>query len=344
MPIIEISSYKRPPSHHFNAHLQTILPNLRQIKGVVYDRERLELPDGDFVDLDWLQRGHSKLILLSHGLEGNSDRAYMLAAAKFFKARGWDVVAWNCRSCSGELNRTTRMYHHGETGDIRQVIAHILANYRYDQIGLVGYSLGGSIILNYLGRHPEEVPPEVIGGVAFSVPCDLRSCAARLDEFQNIVYKKLFKRSLTKKFNAKNKQFPGLVPMEKLKLVKQWFDFDNYLSAPAIGFRDANDYYSSASSFRHLSQIRKPALLVNALNDPILQGDCYPTALAAKSKSLFLEMPRFGGHVGFMMPKEKEYSWMEFRALAFFEEHITPQNTYPAPLSLSPSPYRDNQI
>lgn len=322
MPVIASSGYKRPPSHHFNAHLQTILPNLRVITGVDYERERLELPDGDFVDLDWLIRGHDKLILLSHGLEGNSDRAYMQAAAKFFSARGWDVVAWNCRSCSGELNRTTRMYHHGETGDIRQVIAHILGNYHYAKIALTGYSLGGSIILNYFGRHAEEIPPEIIGGVAFSVPCDLRSCAARLDEYQNFLYKKLFKRSLTKKFNAKNDQFPGLVPMEKLKLVKRWFDFDNFLSAPAIGFKDADDYYSSASSFHHLSNIRKPALLVNALNDPILAGDCYPVELASKSKSLWLEMPRYGGHVGFMMPREKEYSWMEYRALAFFEQGL----------------------
>ncbi len=319
MPVQRRSSYIRPPSWQFNAHLQTILPNLRAVRGVRYERERIDTPDGDFMDLDWIIRGHARLLILSHGLEGSSERAYMRSAAKFFSARGWDVLAWNCRSCSGEMNRTAQLYHHGETGDVRFVIDHVRKKGGYRRIALSGYSLGGSILLNYFGRHPDEIPDEVVGGVAFSVPCDLKSCALRLDERQNWMYKYWFRRSLTQKFKAKNAQFPGLIPIEKLNQVKHWYDFDNYLSAPLIGFRDAEEYYDQASCYRYLSKIGKPVLLVNALNDPILGKRCFPFEIAEKSDVLFLETPDAGGHVGFSLPAEQEFSWMEYRALDFLD-------------------------
>ena len=126
MPIIKNSTYPNPPFYQFNGHLQTIIPGIfRKVKGVNYDRERLELSDGDFLDLDWIRKGNKNIVLLSHGLEGDSDRQYILGAAKYFSQNGWDVLAWNCRSCSGEMNRNPRLYHHGDIEDIGTVVNHI---------------------------------------------------------------------------------------------------------------------------------------------------------------------------------------------------------------------------
>jgi len=317
MPLIKTSTYTRPPFYLFNGHLETIIPSVfRKIEGITYQRERLELADGDFLDLDWLTQDSKKLIILTHGLEGNSERHYVKGCAKLFYKKGWDVLAWNCRSCSGEMNRNVRMYHHGEIGDIQTTIEHAINKGNYKEIYLIGFSMGGNITLKYLGVHGDTIPGAVKGAVAFSAPCDLTSSAALLDAPQSIFYKQKFYRKLAHKMRLKDQQHPGIIDIKLLEEVKCWRDFDELFSAPLNGFPNAQAFYDQASSKNYLSGIRVPALLVNAQNDPILTKECSPRELAATHPFFYLETPAKGGHVGFAI-KGSVYTWMELRALEF---------------------------
>ena len=174
MPLLKTSTYQNPPFYQFNGNLQTIIPSFtRRFPNVIYERERLTLSDGDFVDLDWIDDGNDQLVILTHGLEGNSQRHYILGAAKFFANRKWDVLAWNCRSCSGEINKMPRLYHHGEIEDFDEVIRHAIQKKDYKKIVLIGYSMGGSITLKYLGVNANRLPKAIVKGIAFSAPCKL---------------------------------------------------------------------------------------------------------------------------------------------------------------------------
>jgi predicted alpha/beta-fold hydrolase len=325
MPIIKKSTYHKAPFYQFNGNLQTIVPSFtRQIKGVTYERERLSLSDGDFVDLDWIDSGQKKLVILTHGLEGNTQRHYILGAAKFFVQEKWDVLAWNCRSCSGEMNRMPRLYNHGEIGDIAEVINHALKTKDYEKVVLIGYSMGGSITLKYLGVNAPHLPPQIYKGIAYSAPCKLASSAASLNRPSNWVYKRKFLSQLSYKMKAKAVQFPNLLDIEKLKHIEKWADFDEYFSAPLNGFNSAAAFYEFASAENFMSTINIPTLLVNAQNDPIIPPDCSPTQLCEKHPFIYLENPTVGGHIGFAEPsfsRHKEYSWMETRAIRFIQAH-----------------------
>lgn len=288
---------------------------MRRVK-VTYERERLELSDGDFVDLDWVDRGSRKLVILSHGLEGNSDRHYIRGAARLFARRGWDVLAWNCRSCSGEMNRHLRLYNHGEIGDIGEVIAHALRVRDYQRIVLIGYSMGGSITLKYLGVNGAEIPEPVKKGIAISTPCDLKASAQTLEDPANRFYKKRFLKNLRKKIAKKAEQFPEVIDLSHFDRIEVWEDFDNFYSAPLNGYRDADDFYQQASAINFMDGITVPALVLNAKNDPILTPACSPAALAEKHPNIFVETPEKGGHVGFSLPGD-QHAWSEYRALEF---------------------------
>ena len=321
MPIIEKSSYPAPPPFQFNGHLQTILPALTRKVEVPYERERLELPDGDFLDLDWIDQKSKKLAILSHGLEGNSDRHYMKGMGSFFQQQNWDVLAWNCRSCSGEMNRKPRLYNHGEIEDIAEVIRHALSTKHYAQIVLIGFSMVGSILLKYLGVHGNEIPSAIVAGVAFSSPCDLKASVEALEEPHNFIYRRRFAKSLRLKVEQKAEQFPGIVNLENFDRIKRWQDFDDYFSAPLNGYKDAADFYEKASAKNYMQGIQVPALLVNAKNDPILKPECSPARLCEKHPHVYLEQPERGGHVGFSLSR-KPFAWSEFRAFQFVEKAI----------------------
>lgn len=315
MPYLRSTSYPGPPFFQFNGHLQTILPAFRKID-VPYERERIDLPDGDFLDLDWIDRGSRRLAILSHGLEGNSDRPYMKGMARRFADGDWDVLAWNCRSCSEELNRRPCLYHHGEIGDIGQVIRHALRSKDYSEVVLIGFSMGGSILLKYLGVRADELPDPVSKGIAFSSPCNLAASAASLEDRSNVFYRRRFMRALEAKLRAKERQFPGLVDVSKFASVKVWRDFDEFFSAPLNGFDSAEEFYQQASAENFMTQIRVPVLLVNAWNDPILPAACTPVDLCRQHPSIYLETPQKGGHVGFSV-LGWNYNWMEMRAWEF---------------------------
>ena len=317
VPLIKNSSYKNPPRLQFNGHLQTIIPGaFRKVTGVSYERERLILSDGDFVDLDWIDKGSRKLVLLSHGLEGDSNRQYMKGMAKLFAQNNWDVLAWHCRSCSGEMNLKLRLYNHGEIGDIGEVIQHALKTKDYEKVAMIGFSMGGNISMKYLGVHGKEVPDPIQCCIAYSSPCDLKSGAEILNKSENWIYRKRFMNYLKKKVTLKAQQFPGVVDLENLKKVKVWRDFDEFFSAPINGYKNAEDFYAQASAKNFMSGITIPTLLVNAQNDPILTPACSPKALCENHPHIYLENPKEGGHVGFMQA-HKPFAWSEYRALDF---------------------------
>ena len=168
MPLIEKSSYNLHRFYIKNGHFETIIPSIfGQVRGINYERERIPTPDDDFLDLDWLKAKNEKLIILSHGLEGNSGRYYVMSMAKYFHHKGWDVLAWNYRSCSGEMNRALRLYHHGVTDDFDVVIQHALKTPQYQKIALAGFSMGGSTTLKYLGEKGSELDPRIFAAVTF---------------------------------------------------------------------------------------------------------------------------------------------------------------------------------
>ncbi len=315
MPLI-LSSYKTPPFYLFNSHAETIVPSIfRKVSGT-YDRERLELPDGDFVDLDWMRSNNKKLVIISHGLEGSSDRHYSKGMATYFYVHGWDALAWNCRGCSGVMNRLPRFYHHGATEDIAAVIDHAI-QLKYEHISLVGFSMGGSMSLKYIGERNGILPTQIKSAVTFSVPCDLKSSATELDKPSKKFYLNRFLRKLEKKIRAKSILFPEIsaTGFEKIKTFRE---FDNRYTAPLHGFTDADDFYTRASSGPYIQSIEIPTLIVNALNDPFLPNACYPVEIAKEHTQVYLEMPARGGHVGFSLPGASE-SWMERRAYEFVE-------------------------
>jgi len=325
MPLIPQSSFRYPPFFQRGGHLQSIIPGLfRRVKGVDYQRERIETPDGDFLDLDWLRKPElsRRLVIVSHGLESNSEAQYCLGTAKIFSQNGWDALAWNCRSCSGEMNRKFRMYHHGDTEDISTVVNHALATGRYETVALVGYSMGGNITLKYVGTGGENLPPQVRAAVAFSAPCDIRAGSDVLDRRGNWIYKARFLSFLKKKIRQKARQFPGRLDVSKLRRVKRWYDFDEHFSAPICGFASADEFHQQASAKNFVAGTRIPTLLVSALNDPILTPECFPVEIAREHPFFHLELPVGGGHCGFQTRGGGEFSWAERRALAFVEQYL----------------------
>jgi predicted alpha/beta-fold hydrolase len=312
--VIVESKYRHVP-YLTNGHLETIVPSaFRKVKGVLYQRQRLELADGDFVDLDWLRHADvvtKKLVIISHGLEGSSDRHYSRGMSKYFYEHGWDALAWNCRSCSGELNRLPRFYHHGDTGDLQDVIDEAFRK-EYDHVVLVGFSMGGSFSMKYLGEKGLNVDARIKGGVGFSVPCSLDSSAAELDKPSKSFYRDRFLRKLGKKILAKSFIYPDKISYAGYGNIKTFKQFDDTYTAPLHGFRDAADFYSKSSCDQYLKSISVPALIVNAANDPFLTPECYPGDLT----NVYLEIPKRGGHVGFSLLNSEE-NYMERRAYEF---------------------------
>lgn len=287
-----------------------------------YRRERISTPDDDFLDLDWLDsNSNSRLVIVTHGLEGNSTRQYIKGVAKIFQQNGWDVLAWNCRSCSGEMNRQFRMYHHGDTADISRVVEHAIGLKKYRAIALVGFSMGANITMKFLGTAGERVPPEICAATVFSAPTDLESAAEVLDLPQNFIYRRKFFKALSRKMVLKSEAFPNRLDLSKLKMVRRWRDFDEWFAAPVCGFRSAAEFYENASAKNFLEGTRVPTLLVNAVNDPILLPTCFPTEAARRHRFFHLEMPRAGGHCGFQVRGDLEFTWAERRALQFSELH-----------------------
>lgn len=285
------------------------------------EQERLELADGDFLDLQWCREGGEgeKLVILCHGFEADAGASYLQEMAGALREKGWDVLAWSYRGCSGEMNRLPRFYHSGATEDLGAVVNHALKSHRANQIDLVGFSLGGNMILKYLGEKAEEVSPRLGRAATFSVPCDLACSSHALDTaFNREIYMRRFIKSLADKIRQKEIVFPKEMDSTGLDKVRTFREFDSRYTAPLHGFIDAEDYWKRSSSRPFLEEIRLPALLVNAANDPFLGPGCFPREEAVASSFFHLEVPSTGGHVGFPGGVRNQ-SWMTRRALRFLE-------------------------
>lgn len=314
MPIIP-STYQNPPRHLFNGHLETIVPSLlRKVQGVVYQREKIATPDGDFLNLDWSKVGGKRLLIISHGLEGDSRRHYAMGLVKLFNQNEIDVMVWNNRTCGGEINIKPILYHHGASYDLNTVIDYAISLFHYDEIFLAGISMGGAQTLKYLGEKGLDLPREIKKAAVYSTPCNLPASAATLKFRKNLFYKNRFLGKLKKKLEAKAVQFPDLIDLDLLRKVNDFDVFDTHFTAKLHGFKDAKDFYQSVSADNWMPQITIPTLIINALNDPLIGQESYPIKLAESKSEIILEMPKRGGHTGFTV-KGQEFTWAEYRFL-----------------------------
>ena len=267
---------------------------------MVQKRERIELADSDFLDLDWSysETSTKSVVILLHGLEGHGQRPYITGSAKIFNRNGLDSCAVNFRGCSGETNQLFRSYHSGATEDLEAVVQHIISLDKYEKIFIKGFSLGGNMTLKYLGEK-REIPSQIKAAIAVSVPCDLHDSLIQLLKPKNVLYAKRFRNHLVAKLWAKHQKFPELITEKEIRAIKNLKDFDDIYTSKAHGFDDALDYYRKCSSKQFLSRIHIPTLIINARDDSFLGPPCYPIEEARENANIQLHIPEYGGHVGF---------------------------------------------
>jgi len=296
-------------------------PLLRRVH-VPLRRERITLADGDFVDLDWGEGdtpAGAPTLLVLHGLEGSSKSHYALGLLAGARARGWRGVVLNFRSCSGEMNRLPRLYHSGDTGDLDAIVRLLVARDPHARLGAVGVSLGGNVLLKWLGEQGDAAPRAMAGGVGISVPFDLAACARQLDRgFCKVVYTANFMRTMQRKVALKARHYPGFVDLAVARRARTFAAYDDAVTAPLFGFADAEDYWRRASCRPHLAAIARPALVINAADDPFVPPDALPTP-AELSAHVQPVVTSRGGHVGFIDGRWpwRPDSWAERRALDF---------------------------
>jgi predicted alpha/beta-fold hydrolase len=323
MPYLPFSSYRAPLLLR-NPHANTVYAALfREVPEIAYERERIDTPDGDFLDLDWALNGSDSLVIGLHGLEGHTDRPYIRGLLRYFQQRGWDGMGFHFRGCSGELNRKLHSYHMGHIDDLEYVVHYALDQRHYRRVVLVGYSLGGNVVINYLGRKVSDLPPELIAGVAFSVPTDLAAANERIHQWYNRAYLKRFLNTMNPKMEEKLRAFPEAKEwLGDFKTAKSFFEYDAWYTAPIHGFRDARDYWESSSSVLALPQVRRPLLLLNAWDDTFLSANCFPKELAEVNPHFYLETPAHGGHIGFVEFRKDGAYYTERRAFEFVERML----------------------
>ena len=315
----------RPAWWAGGAHQQTIAGKyLRPALHVPLERERWETPDGDFVDIDFTlepeggrDAGGTPLVVVLHGLEGGARRRYALLAYRELARRGVRAVGLNFRSCSGEPNRLARSYHSGETGDLAFVVAKLQGRFPGRPLGALGFSLGGNVLLKFLGELGSEAP--VAAAAAVSVPYDLAAGALSLEVSpMGKLYGWNFLRSLRRKALWKGKVISELVASEAIRSARTVREFDEVATAPLHGFRDAAQYYAECSSAAFLSRIAKPTLLLHSLDDPFQPAGVLPMRAIADNSALVSGVVERGGHVGFVegSPHRPTF-WAEAEAARF---------------------------
>jgi uncharacterized protein len=325
MPVISNSTYN-PLLLFRNKHINTVAPTLfRKIIDIKYERKRITTPDHDFLDLDFSFVQSRTIVIVIHGLEGFSGRAYMKGMVRAANQAGWDGLAINLRNCSGEPNLLYSSYHSGKSDDLDFVINYLISNYNYSRIMIVGFSLGGNLTLKYAGEMANKISPLVKAVAGVSVPCSLKDSSNMLAKRSNYIYMYRFMRTMKRKLLYKKSKHPDVnLSIEEIKKMKNFYDFDYKYTAPAHGFKDAEEYWEKCSCNQFLPRITIPALLINSLDDPFLGQLCYPYEEAEKSNFLYFETPQHGGHTGFTTGYKFEGNfWHENRIIQFFKEHIT---------------------
>jgi predicted alpha/beta-fold hydrolase len=305
------------------AHAQTLGARLLRShdgKGVLR-RERLELADGDFLDLDFADRdAAAPLVVVLHGLEGSTRSGYALELYRALGRVGLQAVGLNFRSCSGELNRLPRLYHSGETGDLAFVLGLIRRRFPGRALGAAGFSLGGNVLLKYLG---ESGDTGIGAAVAISVPFDLAAGARQLESGVSRLYRRYLVGKLKRKTRAKAALLRGRVSLRGVRRARTFAEFDDAATAPLHGFANAQDYYARSSSARYLAGVRVPTLLIHAADDPFLPASAVPHAAVAANPVLAAAFTARGGHVGFVAgPPWAPVFWAERRAAEFLAKRL----------------------
>ncbi len=306
-------------------HAQTLFARaLRSARGPEPVRERLTTPDDDFLDLDWGPDpgGDAPLVLVLHGLEGTSRRSYVRSVAREMLVRGLRPVAMNLRGCSEEMNRAARFYHSGETSDPRFVLGHLRERFPDRRIGMLGFSLGGNILLKLLGEHEQGGRGFLDAAVAMSVPFDLEAGADLLERTpMGRVYARYFLRTLKKKARAKAVLLDGRVDLGAMERSRTLRDFDDAVTAPLHGFRDADDYYRRSSSAAFVEDIRVPTLVLHSRDDPFLPETSIPRAALDANPFVTAALTPRGGHVGFLEgPPWQPRFWGDEEAARYLAE------------------------
>lgn len=289
-----------------------------------YRRERLVLPDGDFLDLDWHEpRSGGPLSIILHGLAGCSRSHYVRGLVAALAHHGIRAVVMHQRGCSGHPNRLDRSYHAGETGDLATLLEQIRHREPNTPLGLVGYSLGGNIVLKWLGQNPRT---SISAAAAISVPFLLESGVARMERGWSRAYQwrlvRLLRRSTMEKFAGR----PGPISRDELAALRSFREFDDRVTAPLHGFANAAEYYRRSSSRAFLRSINTTALVIHALDDPMMSVAGLPT-VGELSPTIRFELSAHGGHVGFVggiWPWQAQY-WLDARISKFLHRHLKPQ-------------------
>ena len=318
-----MSSSFRPPWWAKSPHFQTIIPVLTKVAGLPLQRERLELEDGDFIDLDWLKApipGKPLLVIL-HGLEGSADSHYIRRLLRECQKQGLAAVVHHHRGCSGEDNRLARSYHSGDTADISHSLQTLKQRYPHSPLLAVGYSLGGNVLAKYQGEFAEK--SLLSRAAVVSAPLALASCAKRLEKGFSKVYQSYLIRQLQQKMLLKLERGNSQLPLngEAIKRLNTFYDFDHQVTAPLHGFNGVDDYYQKASALPLLSKIAKPTLILHAADDPFMTDAVIPS-LAHLPACVEYELHANGGHVGFIeggTPWRPRY-YLEQRLLRYLTE------------------------
>jgi predicted alpha/beta-fold hydrolase len=309
----------RAPKWLPGGHAQTIYPMLIKPSAPAYRRERWETPDGDFIDLDWIDGpDDAPLLLLFHGLEGSSASHYASTLMSAIGERAWTGVVSHFRGCSGEPNRLPRAYHSGDSDEVDWVLRRLRQRFPQRTIFAAGVSLGGNALLKWLGERGQSAGDVIHAAAAVSAPFDLAICGHHLGRGFNRVYTQHFLNTLKKNAAEKLARFPGIFDGHRMAHAQSLYEFDDAVTAPLHGFLGADDYWQRASAKPLLGGIRIPTLLLNAQNDPFLPARALPRADEV-SATVKAEFPREGGHVGFVTGSlPGRLDWLPQRLLHFF--------------------------
>ena len=307
-----------------NRHAQTIYPALMKRPIVPVRRQRIDTDDGDFVDFDWLDtpaaaRADTPLVVLFHGLEGSASSHYARALMHHVHAIGWRGVVPHFRGCSGEPNRLPRAYHSGDYAEVGWMLSKIRSEAPAAPLYAVGVSLGGSALLNWLGREEQGAAATVAAAAAVSAPLDLTAAGIAIGQGLNRIYAMHFLRTLKPKALAMARRFPGLLDDAAIRRADSMYTFDDAVTAPLHGFAGVEDYWRRASSKPWLKSIAVATLVLNARNDPFVPGASLPGPREV-GRAVVLEQPETGGHAGFPAPPFPGcLAWLPARLVSFFE-------------------------
>jgi predicted alpha/beta-fold hydrolase len=314
-------------------HLQTLWGKLfrRQVPAPTV-LERWDTPDGDFLELHRLAANRdAPRVLLLHGLEGTIRSHYAQGLLNEAARRGWGADLLIFRSCGSELNRTRRFYHSGETSDVSLVVDRIVDEFPAAPLALAGVSLGGNVLLKFLGEHMDKLPAQLRAAAAISVPFDLGRSSKRIDHGFSRFYQRFFLSSLRRKAQEKALRFPDLAPQSKIAGLRTLEDFDNLITGPLHGFRDAQDYYARSSSLPYLKSIRLSTLLLSAVDDPMLPPEVLDEVreAATENPALELDFVEKGGHAGFITGSVpwRPFYYAEYRVGEFFAQRFELNST-----------------